>query len=101
MCIVYCDIRKFLFKIKNENEDEYRTKDINIYLFFDLLQMSKTVLNLTNDSDIVVLIGDTASYLKPFLEKERKIYNLAFLNKPYWVTDPPHSNPTGLACSNL
>ena len=87
--------------LKKESKNASRSKDINIYLFFDLLQISEKIIDMTNSDDIIVLIGDTPSYLKPFLEQERKIYNLAFSKKPYSVIDPPYGEgeETGTKCN--
>ncbi len=51
------------------------------------------ILNLTLDTDIIILVGDTPSYLKPFLETNRKIFNLAISNKPFGCFHPPYSIP--------
>ncbi len=85
-------------KYKNEENDRTDKKDINIYLFFDLLQISKTILQMTDQNNIIILIGDTPSYLKPFMENERKIYSLAFSNKAYFVTKAPYTDRPGYAC---
>ena len=65
-----------------ENKD-IENKDIDWYLFFDLLQVSKDILKLTTSTDVIILVGDTPSYLIPFLEKYRNTFNFAFSNKPF------------------
>lgn len=63
-------------------------------LFYDLLETSRDILNLTSDTDFLILVGDTPSYLRPFLEDEgRTIFNLPFSNKPYHCFMSPHGNP--------
>jgi hypothetical protein len=68
-----------------------KNKKIDLYLFFDLLQVSKDIINLTRSNDFIILIGDTPSYLTPFLEDERNIFNLSFSNKPFGCFMPPYS----------
>ena len=74
------------------HHDKYAS-DINLYLFFDLYQVCQDILAGTDENDHIILIGDTPSYLKPFLEFGRKTYNFALSNKAFGCFDPPHSLP--------
>lgn len=47
--------------------------------------MRNSILSMTNNDDIIILIGHTPSYLKIFLEKERNVFNLPFSGKAYWI----------------
>jgi len=71
--------------------EKFEHRKIDFYLFIDLMQVSRDILDLTTKDEILILIGDTPSYLKPFLEDERKIFNLPFSNKPYGCFTPPHA----------
>lgn len=71
----------------------YENKKIDMNLFVDLVQVSNDIIEMTRNIDIIILIGDTPSYITPFIESKRKIYNLAFSNKPYGCLYPPHSLP--------
>ena len=73
--------------------DDTHEANIDWYIFFDLLQVSKDIVNLTHETDIIILIGDTPSYLTPFLELKRRVYNLAFSNKPFGCFFPPYADP--------
>ena len=65
-----------------------------MYLFFDLMDVSYRIIYNTSPEDIYILIGDTPSYLKPFLETlNRKVYNLPSSGKPYGCFYPPHASP--------
>lgn len=61
----------------------FRFKKIDWYLFFDLLQVSIDILNYTRTDDIIILIGDTPSYLMPFFKAKRSTHFMAFSNKPF------------------
>ena len=63
----------------------------NIYLFMDLYQMAIDIKYLSTKESIFILIGDTPSYLTPFLRKTNSVFNLPFSNKPYGCFFPPHS----------
>jgi hypothetical protein len=77
---------------KGIREDiKVESKEIDWYLFFDLFQVSQDILNLTHKDDKIILVGDTPSYLTPFLEKYRFVFNLAFSNKPFGCFYPPYS----------
>ena len=73
--------------------DNFRGRGIDWYLFFDLLQVSKDVINLTNKDDIIILVGDTPSYLEPFVKKYRKVFNLAFSGKAFGCFYPMYGKP--------
>jgi hypothetical protein len=69
-------------KIISEMEPiDLTTKDnreIDWYLFFDLRQVAQDIINLTGPNDIIILVGDTPSYIKPFVETHRTTFNFAF-----------------------
>lgn len=75
-------------------EEKYESKSIDLNLIFDLLQVSQEILLMTNKDDIIILVGDTPSYLKPFLEKFRTIHNLPLSNKAYGCFYPPYALPS-------
>ncbi len=77
--------------IKKGNYKNYGNTKIDLILFMDLYQASQQIINMTNDNDIIILIGDTPSYMTPFIETRRQVYNLAFSNKPFGCFYPPHS----------
>lgn len=72
---------------------DIQTEEIGLYLFFDLLQVSKDIFELTSVDNFLILIGDTPSYLTPFLEKKRQLFNLPFSSKPFGCFFPPYSAP--------
>ncbi|BCS82834.1 hypothetical protein QLL95_gp1289 [Cotonvirus japonicus] len=76
--------------IYNNADDNY--KNVDLALFFDLWQMSRDILTLTSESSIIIIIGDTPSYVKPLIEDERTVYNLAFSNKPFGCFNFPYGN---------
>ena len=77
----------------NENKiDESIDESIDLPLFFDLLHVAKDIIKLVKNDDILILIGDTPSYVTPFLSKY-KTYNLAISNKAYGCVESPHSKP--------
>lgn len=78
------------YKINFKNENY---KDHSIFLFFDLLQISKDILNITHKDDIIILVGDTPSYLSIFLKGHRKYYHLGFSNKPFGCFLPLFAEP--------
>ena len=63
-------------------------RPFDLYLFFDLLQVSEEILNITTKNDVLILIGESPAYLKPFLENERKIFNLPFSARPFSCVKP-------------
>jgi hypothetical protein len=65
---------------------------IDWYLFFDLYQVGRDIIGLTGENNIIILIGDTPSYLTPFLEKNRETFNFAFSSKPFGCFHPPYGN---------
>ena len=73
----------------NDHTDNTNYKKVNWYLFFDLYQVSINILDLTNDHSIIILVGDTPSYLAPLLEAKRKIFHLAISNKAFGCFVPP------------
>lgn len=43
-----------------ENESQYHEdKEIDFYLFIDLLQIANRILKITSEKDTLILIGDT------------------------------------------
>ena len=70
-------------------DHETTNRTIDWYLFFDLLQISCDIIALTKPTDFIILIGDTPSYLLPFLEKQRRVFNLPLSNKPFGCFYPP------------
>lgn len=76
--------------IDNNTSTRYENKSVDWYLFFDLLQVSKDIINMTNTRNIIILIGDTPSYLEPLLKPHRRVFHLAFSNKPFGCFLPPH-----------
>jgi hypothetical protein len=76
-------------------------KQVNMYLFFDLLQICHQIITMTTPKSIFILVGETPSYLYPFLRAyPNKLYILNSSNKPYSLVDIPHSNLTGVDCSD-
>lgn len=72
-------------------DNKYSFTKVDLYLFFDLMEVSYEIATMTTKEDLCILIGDTPSYLKPFLENlNRKIFNLPFSNKPYGCTWAPY-----------
>ena len=67
-----------------------RFKKITWHLFFDLLQVSIDILNYTHTDDIIILVGDTPSYLMPFLKAKRSTHFMAFSDKPFGSFFPPY-----------
>jgi hypothetical protein len=80
---------------------EYMTnekKDLNLYLFFDLLQLSRDIINISTPQSVFILVGESPSYLLPFLADHRMTYLLQFSNKPYLLYSYPHAEMTGMDC---
>lgn len=76
-----------------ENNEPLEYDSVDLYLFFDLMAVSRKIYNCTSKNDIIILVGDTGSYLRPFLEVlGRKVFNLPISGKPYACTFPPHSS---------
>lgn len=74
-------------------EQEKPKYDIDLYLFFDLLQVSNKIISITKNDSIYILIGDTPSYLKPYFKyKNRIVFNFSASGKPYGCTCNP-ANP--------
>lgn len=78
----------------NNSANNYENREVDWYLFFDLWQVVNDIINLTNEQDIVILIGDTSSYLSPILELYREVYLLPFSNKPFGCLWPPYGIPS-------
>ena len=55
---------------------------IDTEFFVDLLFTAKKIIDITTKDNILILIGDTPSYLGPILEYHRKIYHMAWSDKP-------------------
>ena len=79
--------------IDDITNEPYDVKPVDLNLIFDLLQMSQDILLMTEKDDIIIMVGDTPSYLKPFLEPFRKVHNLPLSNKVYGCFDPPYGLP--------
>lgn len=71
-------------------------KTLNLDLFFDLLQISRQILESTYDDDFIILIGETPAYLRPMIEPYRKLFNLPFTGKPYGCVNPRSGRPDSL-----
>ena len=71
--------------------EDTKLKEVDLYLFFDLLQVSHDIITSTNKDDIMIIIGDTPSYMIPFLKPFRKVIILPFSNKPYGCFNPPNA----------
>lgn len=52
-----------------DNAEEWGNAKVTWYLFFDLLQVSIDIMNLTRFNDIIILVGETPSYLHPFFKR--------------------------------
>ena len=63
------------------NTGEWLKFDLN--LFIDLVQIMQEIVRATDHDSLIVLIGETPAYLRPFLEPYRKVYNFAFSSWPY------------------
>lgn len=88
----YCNNKKsyLLLNQKSGGKKYYGDRPLNLYLFFDLLQIADIMLYDTTQNDIIILIGHTPSYLKPFLEKKRHVIILPLSNKPYGIITSPN-----------
>ena len=74
-------------------------KEVNIYLFFDLLQMSHQIISMISPKNVIILVGETPSYLYPFLKQyENTVFIFNFSNKPYLLVDYPNGYLRGLDC---
>lgn len=74
-------------------------KEVNIYLFFDLLQMSHQIISMISPKNVIILVGETPSYLYPFLKQyENTVFIFNFSNKPYLLVDYPNGDLRGLDC---
>jgi len=71
--------------------EQLNERQIDWYLFFDTHQVATDIINLTSDNNILILVGNTPSYLAPLLEDKRKIYHLAFTGKPFGCFVPPYA----------
>lgn len=49
---------------------------------------------MSKSESVIILVGDTPSYLKPFLELHRKVFLFAFSNKPFGCLWPPYAQPS-------
>jgi len=88
---IYNDMKTALVEHINSISSDGRG-EVDLWLFFDLLQVSNYILHKTLKDDIIILVGDTPSYLQPFLEAHRVTYNLPFSNKPFGCFVPPYSD---------
>lgn len=79
--------------IKDTDENATNQNEIDYNLFFDLLQVSKDIESFINENNIIILIGDTPSYLLPFLEPIYKTIILPFSGKPFGCFNPPYGDP--------
>jgi len=71
----------------NDNIDYSRPLKITLNLIFDLLQVSQDILRIITKKSVIILVGDTPSYLKPFLEPFVDVHNLPLSSKPYGCFD--------------
>lgn len=69
----YLNLKRELNDNDNDNDnDKYNeNKPLSIELFIDLLQVNSEIINMTSDNDIIVLIGDTPSYIEPIITNHR------------------------------
>ena len=67
--------------------------EIDWYLYFDLQQLCTNIKNLTEPTDIIILVGDTPSYVTPFINKYRTTFNLPMSNKPFGCFWPKYADP--------
>jgi hypothetical protein len=66
------------------NDNSFEKYEIDMYLFYDLYHISEYIIKICKFDAIYVLVGDTPSYLKPYLEHRKKtVYNLSISNKPF------------------
>lgn len=86
---------------KEENNLMFGNRPFDMDLFMDLYQVSNEIKSFVDKSSIILLIGDTPSYLKPFLENDYQVYNMAFSNKPFGCFFPPYSDPIYLKNTEL
>src|SRR5579885_2396026 len=84
--------KKYLNQKRHINND-YEDKEVDLYLYFDLLQVSTSILKLTSKQDFLILVGESPSYLEPILKRERDLFILPFSNKPYGCFDNPFAFP--------
>ncbi len=86
----------------NPNMMEYirqETKEVNIYLFFDLLQMTHQIMSMITPKNVMILVGETPSYLLPFLQQYKiTVYLLNFSAKPYLIAEYPDGDLNGPDC---
>ena len=76
----YLDLKK---KFKQKKYDYFINNKYSD-LFYDLLQTNEDILKISGKDDFFILVGESPSYLKPFLEDAgHKIFDLPFSNKPY------------------
>lgn len=91
---IYDEMKTALVEhIKSNSDTPMRSTQVDWWIFFDLLQVSEYILQKTLKDDIIILVGDTPSYLQPFFESHRTTYILPFSNKPFGCFEPPYSNP--------
>lgn len=75
----------------------YENRSVDWYLFFDLYQITKDILLTTPSDAIIILVGDTPSYLEPLLNRYRETHHFAFSNKAFGCLFPPYATkPKGL-----
>ena len=90
---IYDDMKTALTEhIQTISDGPMQSTQIDWWIFFDLLQVSEYILQKTLKDDIIILVGDTPSYLQPFLEFLRTTYILPFSNKPFGCFVPPYSD---------
>ena len=63
-----------------------------IYLFFDLFDITQNIRTIIQPKDIIILIGDTPSYISFFLKHYNiKFHHLAMSNKAFGCFTPPYA----------
>lgn len=78
-------------KLQKNNSNKWGRRKTDMYLFFDLLQITTSILDCTNKNSVYILIGATPEYLKPFFDyNKRSVFVLPFSDKPYGCLWPPY-----------
>ena len=88
----YINLKKKIGGNNNEESSESESREVDWFLFFDLWQVSNDIIDLTDKNDVIILIGDTPSYLISILKLYREVHLFAFSNKPFGCFLPPYGN---------
>src|SRR5579885_1814728 len=89
----YNKYKKKYINQKRQINNNSEIKEIDLYLYFDLLQVSSNIIKLTSKQDFLILVGESPSYLEPILKKERDLFILPFSNSPYGCFESPFGFP--------